>query len=65
MAEQAELSRPATRGSVRTINPATGEPGRSYPSNSIDDARAAAKAARAAFERWRRTSFADRGDVIQ
>jgi succinate-semialdehyde dehydrogenase/glutarate-semialdehyde dehydrogenase len=50
----------ATRPQVQTINPATGAPGRSYDANTIEDAQAAAAAARAAFEQWRRTSFADR-----
>jgi succinate-semialdehyde dehydrogenase/glutarate-semialdehyde dehydrogenase len=48
------------RPMVKTINPATGEPGRSYPETTLDDARAAAAAARAAFEAWRRTPFAER-----
>lgn len=45
---------------LQTTNPATGEPGRSYQEHSIDDGRAAAAAARAAFRDWRRTAFADR-----
>jgi succinate-semialdehyde dehydrogenase/glutarate-semialdehyde dehydrogenase len=65
MAEQAELTRPATRTQIHTVNPATGQPGRSYDSNSIDQARAAAAAARHAFEQWRRTSFAERSAVIR
>jgi succinate-semialdehyde dehydrogenase/glutarate-semialdehyde dehydrogenase len=48
------------RSRVKTINPATGEPGRSYDAHTLDDARAAAAAARAAFEQWRRTPFAER-----
>ena len=64
MAEQAELSRSRTRGTIQTVNPATGEPGKSYDSDDIDDARAAAKAARAAFEAWRRTSFDERAAII-
>jgi succinate-semialdehyde dehydrogenase/glutarate-semialdehyde dehydrogenase len=65
MAEQAELTRPATRTQIHTVNPATGQPGRSYDSNSIDQARAAAAAARHAFEQWRRTGFAERSAVIR
>jgi succinate-semialdehyde dehydrogenase/glutarate-semialdehyde dehydrogenase len=65
MAEQAELTRPATRTQIHTVNPATGQPGRSYESNSIDQARAAAAAARHAFEQWRRTGFAERSAVIR
>ena len=64
MAEQAELSRPETRSTIRTVNPATGEAGRSYDLQSIDDAKAASTAARAAFEHWRRTSFPERAAVI-
>jgi succinate-semialdehyde dehydrogenase/glutarate-semialdehyde dehydrogenase len=64
MAEQAELSRPDTRGRIRPVNPATGETGKSYDPHSIHDAASAAKAARAAFEKWRRTSFADRSRVV-
>jgi succinate-semialdehyde dehydrogenase/glutarate-semialdehyde dehydrogenase len=64
MAEQAELTRPETRKSVQTTNPATGEPGRSYEENSIGQAREAAAAAHAAFRKWRRTSFAQRSAII-
>jgi succinate-semialdehyde dehydrogenase / glutarate-semialdehyde dehydrogenase len=49
---------------LQTVNPATGEPGRSYAMHSIDEARGAAAAARKAFERWRRTSFAERARVM-
>jgi succinate-semialdehyde dehydrogenase/glutarate-semialdehyde dehydrogenase len=65
MAEQAELIRPATRTQVHTVNPATGQPGRSYHSNSIEQAHAAAAAARHAFDQWRRTDFAERSAVIR
>ncbi len=56
-----------TREPVRlhTTNPATGEPGRSYPAHTIDDARVTAAAARAAFETWRRTAFADRTGLMR
>ena len=49
---------------VETINPATGQPGKSYPAASLDDARAAAAAAHQAFLKWRRTSFAERSAII-
>ena len=66
MSDQAELTRPATsENKLQTVNPATGEPGKSYTQHSIDDARAAAKAARAAFLEWRRTSFGQRSVVLQ
>jgi succinate-semialdehyde dehydrogenase/glutarate-semialdehyde dehydrogenase len=65
MAEQAELTRPkAESNRLQTVNPATGEPGRSYDPDTIGDGRAAAKAARAAYLDWRRTSFADRSAMI-
>jgi len=66
MAEQAELTRPqASAKKLQTINPATGEPGKSYDPHNLDDGVAAAKAARAAFLEWRRTSFEERAAVIR
>jgi len=65
MAEQAELTRPPAEDKLQTVNPATGEPGKAYAAHSIDDAKAAATAARAAFLDWRRTSFDDRAAVIR
>lgn len=66
MAEQAELTRPeASASKLQTINPATGEPGKSYDLHTINDGLAAAKAARAAFLEWRRTSFDERSAVIR
>jgi succinate-semialdehyde dehydrogenase/glutarate-semialdehyde dehydrogenase len=64
MAEQAELTRPESRHTIQTVNPATGEPGKSYHETSLDDARAAAAAARKAFLEWRRSPFADRSAII-
>ncbi|MEO8456131.1 MAG: NAD-dependent succinate-semialdehyde dehydrogenase [Sphingomicrobium sp.] len=64
MSEQAELTRTKARGSVQTVNPATGEPGRSYDHNTIEEAKDAAAAAHRAFEMWRRTSFAERSAVM-
>lgn len=64
MTEQAELTRPESREKVQTVNPATGEPGRSYDEHSVEDARAAAEAAHNAFREWRRTEFAERGAII-
>jgi len=66
MADQLESPdvRPAAgkeeRPRVQTVNPATAEPGRSYDAHTLEDARAAAAAAHAAFEQWRRTPFAER-----
>jgi len=45
---------------VQTINPATGEPGRSYPEHRIEEAHSAAAVAHSAFREWRRTGFAER-----
>jgi succinate-semialdehyde dehydrogenase/glutarate-semialdehyde dehydrogenase len=65
MAEQAELTRPqASTDKLQTINPATGEPGKAYNPHSLDDAKAAAKAARTAFLDWRGTSFEERSAVM-
>jgi succinate-semialdehyde dehydrogenase / glutarate-semialdehyde dehydrogenase len=64
MAEQAELTRPENRHKIETVNPATGEPGKSYHETSFGDAKAAAAAARAAFLEWRRASFAERSAVV-
>src|SRR5689334_21677463 len=65
MSEQAELTRPVSRDKIQTINPATGEPGRSYDLITIKDAKAAAAAAHRAFLDWRRTSFDDRARVVR
>ena len=65
MAEQAELSRPESRRKIETVNPATGEPGRSYDETSLPDALASAAAAHQAFLSWRRTSFAERSAVVR
>src|SRR3954469_19501284 len=65
MSDQIALDRPASGATIQTVDPATGEPGRSYEPNTIDDARAAAAAAHQAFRAWRRTSFADRSAVIR
>ena len=49
----------------RTLNPATGEPGRSYPGHTPEQAHAAAAAAHTAFFKWRRTTFAERSAIIR
>jgi len=64
MAEQAEITRNESRQKLQTINPATGEPGRSYDPHSIDEAGAAARDARQAFLEWRRTSFGARAAIV-
>ena len=65
MSEQAELTRSRTRNRIQTVNPATGEPGRSSDETTIAPARAAAAAAHQAFLDWRQTSFDDRSAVIR
>jgi succinate-semialdehyde dehydrogenase/glutarate-semialdehyde dehydrogenase len=65
MSEQAELTRLTTRDRIQTVNPATGQPGRSYDWHTVDEAGQAAAAAHQAFLSWRRTSFADRAEAIR
>jgi succinate-semialdehyde dehydrogenase / glutarate-semialdehyde dehydrogenase len=69
MNDQLDEVRPAAghddRRPIQTMNPATEEPGRSYQAHSLDDARSAAAAARAAFLDWRRTSFAERAERLR
>jgi succinate-semialdehyde dehydrogenase/glutarate-semialdehyde dehydrogenase len=64
MSEQAELTRPPSHRRLQAINPATGEPGKSYDPHTIDDAREAASEAHSAFIEWRHTSFAERSAVF-
>src|SRR3954447_26680783 len=64
MTDQAELTRPEACETIQTVNPATGEPGRSYQPHILDDAKAAAVAARRTFLDWRRTSFAERSTIL-
>ena len=65
MTEQSELSRPKSGTTVETVNPATGEPGKSYSLTSLEEAHAAAAAAHQAFLEWRRTGFAERSRIIR
>jgi succinate-semialdehyde dehydrogenase/glutarate-semialdehyde dehydrogenase len=65
MAEQAELTRPESTAKFQTVNPATGEAGRSYEQHSIGYALDAAHAAHRAFLLWRRTSFSERSAAIR
>lgn len=70
MSDQLEANNTATapqseRSRLQTVNPVTGEPGRSYQAHTIDDARTAAAAAHAAFRSWRRTSFEDRAALMR
>ena len=65
MSEQAELTRSHSGQKLQTVNPATGELGRSYNPHSLDEALAAAATAHNAFQSWRRTSFDQRSAVIR
>ena len=65
MAEQAELTRPENKAKFQTVNPATGEPGRTYEQHSVTEALETARAGHQAFLKWRRTSFAERATVIR
>ncbi len=65
MSEQAELTRPQTLDRLQVINPATGEPGKSYEQHTIEDAREAAVMARKAFQDWRRKSYHERAVIIR
>ena len=65
MTEQAELTRPATRERLQTVNPATGEPGRTYYLHTPEEGHEAAAAAHRAFREWRRTSFDERAAIIR
>ena len=64
IAEPATTKAAESRPRVETVNPATGEPGRSYDAHTIEDAHSAATAARLAFQDWRRSSFAERAAVM-
>jgi succinate-semialdehyde dehydrogenase/glutarate-semialdehyde dehydrogenase len=66
MTDQAELARAQSpEATIRTVNPATGEPGKSYRPHRVEDGLAAARAARAAFLDWRRTSFDQRSAILR
>ncbi|HWC57244.1 MAG TPA: aldehyde dehydrogenase family protein, partial [Sphingomicrobium sp.] len=64
MTEQAELDRPKSN-KIETVNPATGQPGKSYNETTLDEAHAAAAAAHRAFQKWRRTSFEERAAIVR
>ncbi|HZB91019.1 MAG TPA: NAD-dependent succinate-semialdehyde dehydrogenase [Stellaceae bacterium] len=50
---------------LQTVDPATGQPGTAYDTHTRDEALAIAGEVRAAFERWRRTSFAERAQAMR
>ena len=47
------------------VDPATGQPGRSYDGHTPQEAQAIAARARTAFESWRRTDFAHRSALMR
>jgi succinate-semialdehyde dehydrogenase/glutarate-semialdehyde dehydrogenase len=55
----------AEKPNFQAVDPATGAPGPSYEGHTADEALAIARAARAAFAGWSRTSFAQRGDLMR
>jgi succinate-semialdehyde dehydrogenase/glutarate-semialdehyde dehydrogenase len=65
MPDQLELTRSESGNSIQAVNPATGEPGKSYTAHGLEEACAAATAAHHAFQSWRRTSFDYRAAVIR
>ena len=54
-----------TAPNLTTTDPATGQPGRSYPGHTLEDARGLARAARGAWQGWRRTSFTERAKPMR
>src|SRR5690349_5953348 len=55
----------APKPQYTAVNPATGQPGRTYQGHTVEDAKAIAAASRAAFEAWRKTDFAHRGALMR
>lgn len=49
----------------QTVDPATGQPGASYPGHNAEAALSIARAAHAAFAGWRRTSYAERAGLMR
>ncbi|MFC3080159.1 NAD-dependent succinate-semialdehyde dehydrogenase [Phenylobacterium terrae] len=55
----------ARRPTFTAVDPATGTPGRIYDGVTPDEALGIARAARAAFDGWRRTGFPDRARLLR
>ena len=55
---------PKGRKTFETINPATGEVLSSFPQGTVQDVAAAAKAAKDAWPKWRRTPPPRRGEIL-
>ncbi len=56
--------KPRERKRFETVNPANGESLASFPMGTKEDVNAAVRAAKGAFERWRRTPAPRRGDLL-
>ncbi len=54
----------AAARSIHTINPATAEPGQTYRSHTLDEARAIAARCAAAQKLWRKTSLGERSRLM-
>lgn len=55
----------SARPRFQTIDPATGKPGKAYDGHTRDEALAILDQARAAFDGWRRTPFAERARLMK
>jgi succinate-semialdehyde dehydrogenase/glutarate-semialdehyde dehydrogenase len=55
----------ADRPTFQTVNPADGSEGKRYEGHTRDEALAAARAGREAFDSWRRTRFAERAGLMR
>jgi succinate-semialdehyde dehydrogenase/glutarate-semialdehyde dehydrogenase len=50
---------------LQTVNPATNQPGKIYPGHTPEEAMAIVGQAHKAYESWRRTTFAERGEKMR
>ena len=53
------------RPRFQAVDPATGEKGRSYDGQTVEEARAIARDVRGAWQDWRRTTFAERSRLMR
>jgi succinate-semialdehyde dehydrogenase/glutarate-semialdehyde dehydrogenase len=63
--EPSPAAAPPDRPGFPTTDPATGQAGRVYEGHTGAEALAIARAARSAWDGWRRTSFAERGAMMR